>query len=111
MGSTKWIATHDCPLLRAEHPGFPELAPARLQRPNRSPSFLGGGSCTHLAMGQNPNRSPSEHPKPTTKIGTLKWVVNSPIPTKMGSKPFNGLDHHSHLVKEKTVPSPPALSF
>ena len=24
----------------------------------------------HLAMGQNPNRSPSEHPNPTTKIGS-----------------------------------------
>ena len=29
---------------------------------------------------------PSEHPNPTTKIGSLKWVVNSPNPTKMGSK-------------------------
>ena len=38
-----------------------------------------------MAMGQNPNRTPSEHPNPTTKIGSLKWVVNSPIPPKMGS--------------------------
>ena len=29
-------------------------------------------------MGQKPNRSPSEHPKPTTKIGNLKWVVHLP---------------------------------
>ena len=30
-------------------------------------------------MDQNPNRTPSEHPNPTTKI-CLKWVVNSPTP-------------------------------
>ena len=32
----------------------------------------------HMAMGQNPNRTPRKHPNPTTKIGDLKWVVNSP---------------------------------
>ena len=52
-----------------------------------------------MAMAQNPNRIPSEHPNPATKIGPkmggeftsppkwdqsrLKWVVHSP--TKMGS--------------------------
>ena len=44
-----------------------------------------------LAIKQNPNRlAPSEHPmkNPTTKIGSLKWVVH-PIP-KMGSQ--NGFD-------------------
>ena len=30
-----------------------------------------------MSMSQNPNRTPSEHPKPQR----LKWVVNSPIPT------------------------------
>ena len=34
-----------------------------------------------MAMGQGPNRTPSEHPNPTTKIKVLKWVVHSPIPT------------------------------
>ena len=48
---------------------------------------------------QNPNRlAPSEHPNPTTKIGSLKWVVNSPTP-KMGSQ--TGFDSHSHV---ETVP-------
>ena len=32
----------------------------------------------HVAMGQNPNRTPGEHPNPTTKILFLQWVVNSP---------------------------------
>ena len=44
-------------------------------------------------MDQNPNRTPSEHPNPTTKIPVPKWVVNPP--TKMGSQ--NGFDNHSHL--------------
>ena len=34
------------------------------------------------AVGQNPNRTPSEHPYPATKIGRLKWVVNSPTNQK-----------------------------
>ena len=29
---------------------------------------------------------PSEHPNASTKIGNLKWGVNSPNPTKMGSR-------------------------
>ena len=39
---------------------------------------------------------PSEHPNPTTKIGNLKWVVNSPIPTKMGSQ--NGSKPHGRIL-------------
>ena len=34
---------------------------------------------------------PSEHPIQSTKVGSLKWVVNSP--TNMGSQ--NGLDNHT----------------
>ena len=39
----------------------------------------GGFILTHtqMCMGQNPNRTPSEHPNP--HFG-LKWVVNSPTP-------------------------------
>ena len=49
-------------------------------------------------MGQNPNRTPSEHPNPTTNIGS-----------KMGDAPKTpkwdpiGFDHHSHLA----FPRPP----
>ena len=32
----------------------------------------------YTAMGQTPDRTPSEHPNPTTKIKSLKRVVNSP---------------------------------
>ena len=45
-----------------------------------------------MAMGQNPNRTPSEHPNPTTKIGSLKWVVNSPTNQK-----GIGFDNHSDI--------------
>ena len=38
---------------------------------------------------------------PTTKIGNLKWVVNSPIPTTMG---------HTHTVRLVTF-KPPGLGL
>ena len=44
---------------------------------------LSKGKC-HLAVGQKPENSPSEHPNPTTKIGSQKTVASSPKPTKMG---------------------------
>ena len=42
-----------------------------------------------MAMGENPNCTPSEHQPIPTKIGNLKWVVNSPtnqngIPKRFG---------------------------
>ena len=52
----------------------------------QAPYFL------HLAMGQTP--VPVNIPIPT-KIGNLRWVVNSPIPPEMGSQ--NGVDNHSHI--------------
>ena len=39
----------------------------------------------HMARGQNP--APSTSTNPTTRIGSLKWVVNSPTPN-MGSHRF-----------------------
>ena len=58
------------------------------------------GPQIHMAMGQNPNRTPSEQPNPTTKIGSKRearhymamgqnpvTAVNIPIPPpKIGSK-------------------------
>ena len=44
-----------------------------------------------LAMGQNPNRTPSEHPNP--HYNRPKWVVNSPTPKW---DPI-GFDHRGHL--------------
>ena len=38
-----------------------------------------------MAMGQNPNRTPSEHQPIPRKIGSKIWVVNSPQTPKMGS--------------------------
>ena len=35
-----------------------------------------------MAMGQNPNRTPSEHPNPATKIGSK---MGGDLPTEMGS--------------------------
>ena len=39
----------------------------------------------------------------STKRGSLKWVVNSPIPTKMGIS--SGFDHHSHGRTSYQLPS------
>ena len=52
-----------------------------------------------MAMGQNPNRTPSEHPNPT-KIA-LKWVVNSPTPKW---DPI-GVDNHCHMVCQRAFES------
>ena len=41
-----------------------------------------------MAMGQNPNCTPSEHPNPTTKIGSK--MGGAPTPPKKGSQ--NGFD-------------------
>ena len=46
---------------------------------------------SHLALGQNPAPR-SEHPNPTTKIGSPKWAVNSPIPTKVLGSPSKRLN-------------------
>ena len=44
----------------------------------REPASIFEDGSTDVAMGQNPNRTPSEHPNPTTKIGS-----------KMGGAPTN----------------------
>ena len=51
---------------------------------------------THLAVGQKPNRAPSEHPNPTTNIGSRMGGEFTQSQPKFGI-PFNGFDHHSHL--------------
>ena len=48
----------------------------------------------YLAMGQNSNRTLSEHPNPTTKI-VLKWVVNSP--TNQNGIPLVLTQRHTHF--------------
>ena len=55
------------------------------------PGVLGS---RHLAMGQNPNRTPSEHPNPTTKIGSLKWVVH------LAQKEIPLVWHHGHMDEQ-----------
>ena len=57
-------------------------------------------------MGQNPNRTPGEHPNPTTKIG---W--------KLGGAPTNqngtiGFDNHSQVgtSSDQDPPPPPQQS-
>ena len=40
------------------------------------PSSPGRGGRSHMAMGQKPNRTPSEHPNPTPKIGSKTGGVN-----------------------------------
>ena len=47
-----------------------------------------------MAMGQNPNRTPSEHPNPTIKIGS-KMGGEFAYQPKMGSQ--KGFDNHSHI--------------
>ena len=47
-----------------------------------------------MAMGQKPDRTPSEHPNPHFKIGSKIWVVNSPTPKW---DPI-GFDNHSHMI-------------
>ena len=49
----------------------------------------------HGAMGQKPNRTLSEYPNPTTKVGSLKWAVNSPT-NQNGNCPKTVLNH-GHL--------------
>ena len=78
--------------------GFP---PKKRQevKPNKGPCTLhltynvGHTSSRHLAIGQNPNRTPSEHPNPTAKIGS-KMGGEFTYP-KLGS-PL--VLTHSHLV-------------
>ena len=53
------------------------------------PDFFGQTE-GQMAMGQNPNRSPSEHPNPTTGKNLPKWVVNSP--TNQNGIPLHGFD-------------------
>ena len=52
-----------------------------------------------MAMGQNPNRAPSEHPNPTTKIGSNGWCTYP----KMGSQ--NGFDNHSQIEPKRPTSS------
>ena len=47
-----------------------------------------------MAMGQKPNRTPSEHPNPTTKVGSK---MGGEL-TNQNGIPLNGFDHHSHIV-------------
>ena len=50
-----------------------------------------------LAMGQNPNRTPSEHPNIPTKVGSKKkWCTENPPKWD----PI-GFDHHSRLTANK----------
>ena len=59
-------------------------------------------SCAYMGMGQNPNRTPSEHPNPTTKLGSKmggeftsqpKW-----IPLVLTHSHQFGPDPHAELV-------------
>ena len=58
--------------------------------------WVKGGACG-VAMVQHPNSTPSEHPNLTTRIGRLKWVVNSP--TNQNGINHNGFDNHSHVAQ------------
>ena len=46
----------------------PELREARERRQSQPASDSVKDAARDLAMAQNPNRTPSEHPNPTTKI-------------------------------------------
>ena len=75
--------------------------------PNSNPNHQGLPECLDLIRFHHPDLIvPPVNIRfnPTTKIGSLKWVVSSPIP-KMGSQ--HGFDNHSHFSPTKKVrPSP-----
>ena len=55
-----------------ERPHFGVSLPTKTRRHAslaRAPRARREAQSSKLAMGQNPNRTPSEHPNPTTKIG------------------------------------------
>ena len=62
-----------------------------------SHSHICPGACeplTRVPPGDGKSKSyPGTSTNPTTKIGDLRWVVNSPKAAQNGA-PFNGLDHH-----------------
>ena len=60
-----------------------------------------------MAMGQNPHRTASAHPNPTTKIGNLKWVVNSP--TNQNGIPL--VLTYSHITLRQGKESAAPLNF
>ena len=62
------------------------------------------------AMGQNPNRTPSEHPIPTN-IGSKIWVVNSPTPKwdPIGFDPQPNDRDPMNKLKTKMAPPSPSL--
>ena len=60
----------------------PTGSPAVPPQPPQMPQRPAPGATPQMAMGQNPNRTPSEHPNPTTKIGS-----------KMGDAPISKWYH------------------
>ena len=52
-----------------------------------SRDFLGINPWTQMAMGQNPNRTPSEHPIQSPLKQVLKWVVHLPPNGTIGFDP------------------------
>ena len=89
-------------------PGYGEMDDATCPSP---PGFI--LTNPHLAMGERKNKyqSPRGHPNPTTKIGSLKWVVNSPSPKMVGvdPRPYGQIPHEfllsgAHVRREHPNP-------
>ena len=67
-----------------------QIPKERQQRAPLNPESLRVGGLLQRRGFPFGHGSKARTPNPTTKIGYLKWVVNSPIPSKMGSQ--NGFD-------------------